>query len=137
MDQPAHLTRHQRQSAPGRAWHGQPARRAPGPVLADTHLHSRLDRGRRRPSSGCQIPPGRTCASADVILHAGDVLDEGILGELSRLAPVHAVLGNNDHSLVGILPVTRLVELDGVRIGMIHDSGAAAGRARRLRRRFP
>jgi putative phosphoesterase len=75
--------------------------------------------------------------AADVILHAGDVLDEGILGELSELAPVYAVLGNNDGSLVGILPVTRLVELQGVRIGMIHDSGAAAGRARRLRRRFP
>jgi putative phosphoesterase len=74
---------------------------------------------------------------ADVILHAGDVLDEGVLAELGNFAPVRAVLGNNDHSLVGVLPVTRLVDLDGVRIGMIHDSGAAAGRARRLRRRFP
>jgi putative phosphoesterase len=72
-----------------------------------------------------------------VILHAGDVLDEGILGELSELAPVHAVLGNNDSSLAGVLPTTRVVELGGVRIGMIHDSGATAGRARRLRRRFP
>jgi hypothetical protein len=105
-------------------------------VLADTHLHSR--------PLGAEKGMGRLPASAwphlrqaDVILHAGDVLDEGILSELRQLAPVHAVLGNNDTSLVGILPVTRLVELEGVRIGMIHDSGPAAGRARRLRRRFP
>ena len=105
-------------------------------VLADTHLHSRPLGAetaiRRLPDSAW--PHLR---KADVILHAGDVLDEGILRELSELAPVHAVLGNNDRSLVGILPVVSLVELGGVRIGMIHDSGAAAGRARRLRRRFP
>jgi putative phosphoesterase len=105
-------------------------------VLADTHLHSRSIRANRAIQ---RLPETawRYLRDAGVILHAGDVLDEGILGELRRLAPVYAVLGNNDHSLVGILPVTRLVELDGVRIGMIHDSGAAAGRACRLRRRFP
>jgi uncharacterized protein len=27
--------------------------------------------------------------------------------------------------------------LDGLRVGMIHDSGPASGRGRRLRRRFP
>jgi putative phosphoesterase len=105
-------------------------------VLADTHLHSRSI-GAGRAIQRLPEPAWPYLRGADVILHAGDVLDEGILRELRRLAPVHAVLGNNDHSLVGILPVTRLVELDGVRIGMIHDSGAAAGRARRLRRRFP
>ena len=47
------------------------------------------------------------------------------------------MLGNNDVSLVGSLPVSRVVELGGVRIGMIHDSGALSGRAERMRRRFP
>jgi hypothetical protein len=74
---------------------------------------------------------------ADAILHAGDVLDIGVLELLAEVAPVHAVLGNNDLSLVGVLPVTRVVELAGVRIGMIHDSGPSAGRSARLRRRFP
>lgn len=105
-------------------------------VLADTHLHSQppgAQRVRRRlPDS---VRP--YLQKADVILHAGDVLDEGVLAELGRFAPVHAVLGNNDRSLAGILPVTRLLDLGGIRVAMIHDSGAAAGRARRLRRRFP
>jgi putative phosphoesterase len=60
-----------------------------------------------------------------------------LLDQLGDHAPVHAVLGNNDTSLIGVLPQTRLVEFDGLRIGMIHDSGPAAGRARRMRRRFP
>jgi hypothetical protein len=74
---------------------------------------------------------------ADVLLHAGDVLDAGVLDTFRECAPLHAVLGNNDLSLVGLLPVTRTVELDGVSIAMVHDSGPTAGRARRMRRKFP
>jgi predicted phosphodiesterase len=49
------------------------------------------------------------------------------------------VLGNNDGPDVaawGAPPVLR-VELGGLSVGMIHDSGPAAGRAPRLRRLFP
>ncbi|MEY2436798.1 MAG: uncharacterized protein QOF97_1634, partial [Acidimicrobiaceae bacterium] len=74
---------------------------------------------------------------ADVILHAGDVLVPELLDELATFAPVHAVLGNNDHELVHVLPETDVVVIDGVRVGMIHDSGPRAGRAGRMRRRFP
>jgi putative phosphoesterase len=72
-----------------------------------------------------------------VILHAGDVVTRELLDELASYAPVHAVLGNNDHSLAGVLPETLEVDLDGVRVAMIHDSGARKGRPARLRRRFP
>ena len=76
--------------------------------------------------------------AADVILHAGDVLVPGLLDELRTFAPLHAVLGNNDvHELVAVLPETQLLTIDGVRIGMIHDSGARAGRPGRMRRHFP
>jgi uncharacterized protein len=74
---------------------------------------------------------------ADLVLHAGDILVADVLDELAGFAPVHAVLGNNDGELVGVLPETRLLDVDGVRIGMVHDSGPAKGRAARLRRRFP
>jgi putative phosphoesterase len=47
------------------------------------------------------------------------------------------VLGNNDLELVGLLPETASIELAGVRIGLIHDSGPTAGREGRLARRFP
>jgi putative phosphoesterase len=104
-------------------------------VLADTHLRS--SSGGR--GSALRLPESVWVHlhGADAILHAGDVLDAGILDRLRQVAPVHAVLGNNDVSLVGQLPITRLVELGGVRIGMIHDSGPSAGRAARMRRRFP
>ena len=75
--------------------------------------------------------------SADVILHAGDVLTADLLHELSGFAPVHAVLGNNDIGLAGVLPEALELELSGVRVAMIHDSGPAAGREGRLARRFP
>jgi len=74
---------------------------------------------------------------ADVVLHAGDVLTEELLTELALFAPVHAVLGNNDHDLRGILPERIELELGGVRVAMVHDSGLSSGRETRLRRWFP
>ncbi|MDQ3146649.1 MAG: metallophosphatase family protein [Actinomycetota bacterium] len=76
-------------------------------------------------------------ATADVILHAGDVVDGALLEQLAEIAPVHAVLGNNDHELAGTLPEVLRLDLAGVRVGMVHDSGARAGREARMRRRFP
>ncbi len=99
-------------------------------VISDTHIHQG---GRRRLPDAAYAHLER----ADVVLHAGDVVTGHVLDELAGFAPVHAVLGNNDHELVGVIPDVLEVDLDGVRIGMIHDSGPAAGRAPRLRRRFP
>ena len=46
-------------------------------------------------------------------------------------------MGNNDHELVGQLPERLELELGGVRVAMVHDSGARAGRPNRMRRWFP
>ena len=35
------------------------------------------------------------------------------------------------------LPETRILDIDGARIAMIHDAGPADGRLERMRRRFP
>jgi uncharacterized protein len=99
-------------------------------VVSDTHMR---DVGTRRLPDAAK----RELASADVILHAGDVVEGGLLESLAELAPVHAVLGNNDHALRGLLPETFEQTLDGVRVAMIHDSGARAGREGRMKRRFP
>ena len=40
---------------------------------------------------------------------------------------MRAVLGNNDRSLFGVLPETRLDDIGGVRVGMVHDSGPGPG----------
>jgi predicted phosphodiesterase len=37
-------------------------------------------------------------AGCDLLLHAGDVVGSAILRDLARLAPLHAVRGNNDVS---------------------------------------
>lgn len=99
-------------------------------ALADTHL---------TPSSRRGLPARcvELLEQADVVLHAGDVTTHHLLDELACFAPVHAVLGNNDRELVGRLPEVLELELGGVRVAVVHDSGASRGRPARLRRRFP
>lgn len=97
-------------------------------VLADTHLGP--GQGRRLLDRLSGELPG-----ADAVLHAGDVTDVSVLADLSAFAPVHAVLGNNDHGVR--LPERRVVDLDGCTVAMVHDSGPSTGRAARLRRWFP
>jgi putative phosphoesterase len=99
-------------------------------VVSDTHI--RRGSTRRLPDAAYAH-----LERADVILHAGDILVSEVLDELGGFAPVHAVLGNNDVEMVGLLPETRLIELAGVRVAMVHDSGPSSGRAGRLKRRFP
>jgi putative phosphoesterase len=72
---------------------------------------------------------------ADAIVHAGDFVDPALVDELRGFAPLHAVLGNNDH--FGGLPESDVTVLGGVRVAVIHDSGPRAGRAGRMARRFP
>ena len=98
-------------------------------VLADTHLRDDLS----------VLPPEvwDKVEASDAVLHAGDVVTADLLAALRARRPVHAVLGNNDHTLVGALPDRIEVELAGVRVAMVHDSGARTGRARRMKRWFP
>ena len=98
-------------------------------MLSDTHIR----RGSARRLSSAAY---RELERADLVLHAGDVVVPEFLDELAGFAPVHAVLGNNDHELFGVLPDTRVVEIGGVRVGMVHDSGPRPGRAARMRARF-
>jgi putative phosphoesterase len=99
-------------------------------VLSDTHL--RPDTLDRMPTEVWDL-----AARADAVLHAGDVVDAAVLAALEQLAPLWAVLGNNDHGLHGTLPHAVQLELGGVVVAMIHDAGARVGRGARMARRFP
>ena len=57
-------------------------------VISDTHgsLHQRAY---------------EALADCDYIIHAGDICNPGIIRELETLAPVYAVLGNNDYNEYG------------------------------------
>jgi hypothetical protein len=76
---------------------------------------------------------------ADLILHAGDFVAAAFLEELRALGPpVEAVYGNADEPfLKESLEKQRVLEMAGARIGIVHVPGPAAGREKRLLRRFP
>ena len=97
-------------------------------VIADTHIPRRA-----RGLPEALIPH---LERADLILHAGDLMDPALLGELAAYAPTEAVRGNLDPPGLD-LPETIELELGGARVAMIHDSGRKQGRRRRLLRRFP
>lgn len=96
-------------------------------VIADTHL----------PRRARELPEGLIphLERADLILHAGDLIDPTLLDDLAAYAPVRAVRGNLDPPEVR-LPETVEFEFGGVSIAMIHDSGPKRGRRNRMSRRF-
>lgn len=99
-------------------------------VISDTHL----------PKGGRSIPASvhEVFDAVEMILHAGDLVSPEVLEELAATAPVQAVRGNMDFDdSLKALPEVWRQDLGGVEVAMIHDSGPATGRARRLRMRFP
>jgi putative phosphoesterase len=101
-------------------------------LLSDTHL----PRGARRLPDRCVAE----LRAADLVLHAGDIATVGVLAQLEALGPpVRAVLGNVDEPALAArgVPTELEVDLEGVRLAMVHDAGPAKGRLERLRRRFP
>ena len=99
--------------------------------MADTHAPRRW--------RSCPRAVAEHLREADLILHAGDVCTAAVLDELSCYAPVRVVLGNNDGPDVAQWGAPERLELDiaGLAVAMVHDSGQAAGRSARLRRWFP
>jgi putative phosphoesterase len=100
-------------------------------VISDTHI----------PDFAEALPAALLPAlrRADLILHAGDVTWAKVLDELASYAPVHVAMGNGDREDVAAwgARVEVTLDLDGVPVAMIHDSGPRTGRERRLARRFP
>ena len=62
-------------------------------------------------------------AGCELLLHSGDLECIGVLDYLEELAPVLAVRGYEDPTEAGerLANVSRIVEIEGVRIGMVHD----------------
>lgn len=96
-------------------------------VLADTHIPKKA---RRLPDRALEI-----IKESDMLIHAGDILTTEFLDYLRGLLPLHAVLGNND---LGVeLPFSLQIEVEGLKLAVIHDSGPTKGRGRRMKRLFP
>ena len=77
-------------------------------VLSDTH-------GLLRP----QVI--ETISTCDVILHGGDIDTEEVLDQLSALAPLYVVRGNNDMEWAAQIPSSLRFALEGVNFFMVHD----------------
>ena len=94
-------------------------------VVADTHV----------PKRARDLPEQLWAEvdAADVVLHAGDWVDVRLLDQLEeRARRLVGCYGNNDHgALRERLPEVARVELDGVRIAVVHETGSAKGREER------
>jgi hypothetical protein len=87
-------------------------------AISDTHLHA-----------GSPIPRGIVdlAEGADLLLHAGDFVSLEVYEAFSDLSPLEAVSGNSDSPEVkSLLPERRVVEVEGVRIGLVHQASHSA-----------
>src|SRR5215211_6226187 len=100
-------------------------------LISDTHVPKR--------ARDLPAPVWAAVDEADVVVHAGDWVDVSLLDAIeARAARLVAVYGNNDGpALRARLPEVARVELAGVRVGVVHETGGAAGREARCARRFP
>jgi uncharacterized protein len=100
-------------------------------LLADTHW----------PKRAKELPAQvwAAVAEADVVLHAGDWVDAALVDELTdRAARLVGCWGNNDGPEVRRrLPEVARATIDGVRLAVVHETGPAQGRERRMDARFP
>jgi putative phosphoesterase len=76
--------------------------------------------------------------AADVVVHAGDWVDESLLDAMSaRSRRLIGVYGNNDDTAVrGRLPEVARAEIAGLRMAVVHETGPKEGRERRCAARF-
>lgn len=112
-------------AAPGT---GGPARLL---LMSDTHLPRRA---RRLPDELLQA-----VGQADLVVHAGDWIDEATLDLLEhRARRLVGVYGNNDGpELRARLPEVAGFSEGGLRFGVVHETGTARGREERCAAQYP
>jgi putative phosphoesterase len=100
-------------------------------ITADTHVPKRA-----RDLPG---PLWAAIDEADVVLHAGDWIDVALLDAMqARARRLVGVYGNNDGPpLRARLPEVARVELAGLRVAVVHETGPRQRREERCAARFP
>lgn len=76
---------------------------------------------------------------ADLVVHAGDWVVPELLEEFEqRSARLIAVHGNNDGAeLRARLPEVATATIEGLRLGVVHETGPSTGRDARMRATYP
>ena len=100
-------------------------------IISDTHL----------PSRARDLPPQvwDEVERADLVIHAGDWVSPRLLDQLEdRATRLIGVYGNNDgEELRRRLPEVARVELDGLEVAVVHETGPKTGRELRADRTYP
>jgi putative phosphoesterase len=100
-------------------------------LIADTHV----------PVRAKELPAAvwAEVDAADVVVHAGDWVDVALLDRLEqRSRRLLACWGNNDGpALRARLPEVATATLEGVRVGVVHETGARQRREERMRTAYP
>jgi putative phosphoesterase len=94
-------------------------------LLSDTHIPGR--------ARDLPAPVWDAVDAGDVVVHAGDWVSGDFHAALAaRARRLVACYGNNDGpALRERLPLVGRVELEGLRLGVVHETGPATGRERR------
>jgi hypothetical protein len=81
-------------------------------LISDTHIP---DRARILPQKVLEA-----FNDVELILHAGDLTSPKVIEELENIAPVMAVQGNMDRAKGIDLPKAKVIEAEGLKIGVVH-----------------
>ena len=100
-------------------------------LIADTHV----------PKRAKDLPAQVWSAvdAADIVLHAGDWVDVGLLDALEqRSARLVACYGNNDGTaLRNRLPEVARAQVEGLALAVVHETGPSTGRELRCQAAYP
>ena len=98
-------------------------------VISDTHV----------PVAARSLPPAvfEIFKDSDLILHAGDIVDQSVLDELAVIAPVEAVAGNMDSTELHLrLPAKKVLKLGRYTVGLTHGKYRIDMQKEMIRRDF-
>jgi putative phosphoesterase len=99
-------------------------------LLADTHVPRR--------ARDLPVRVWQEVDSADLVVHAGDWVCVDLLHRLEEHADVLGCWGNNDGpELRERLPEVGRRTVAGVRVAVVHETGASRGRELRMQAAFP
>jgi uncharacterized protein len=103
-------------------------------VISDTHY----SRSKKSGSTDLLIKKiTNAFKGVDLIIHAGDVVEMSLLELLGGIAPVEAVCGNMDEvDTRAALPRSKILDVSGARIGIVHGYGEYGGSPEQLLRYF-
>lgn len=94
-------------------------------VISDTHI----------PDRASEIPQAvfNFFKNVDMIFHLGDLTSPHIKEELEAIAPTYCVQGNMDRYNGLNLPRSKIIEVDGLRIGLNHGEVYPRGDTQQLK----